>query len=283
MSFSLARLVLKMLLTSTGFLVLFVMLYPILFIVVQSLYSRASLVVDLSEALASLTIENYIRAISNPEFFDALKTSLIVTVSTIAVSLVVITPAAYAFSRFRFRGRDTMLYVYLIVSQAGGGFGIIAVIALLMFLLLLSGYGIPLFGTHVLPLIYTSGIIPFQTWLLKTYFDNLPKELDEAAFIDGANWLTIIFKIVLPSSRPAMIIITLFAFMTAWGEFFVANLLRVRTIGAYVFQTAFGERGLQDPSLYAALSLIYALPIIAIYVIAQKYIGEAYKMGIVKG
>jgi len=282
-AFSFVRLTLKLVLTSIGLLIVFTMLYPILFIVLQSLYSKPALLTNLSEAFRSLTLDNYIRAVSSPEFLEALKTSIIVTLSTILVSLAVITPAAYAFSRFRFRGRDTLLYIYLIVSQAGGGLGVVAIVALLMFLLMLSSYGVPVFGTHILPFIYASSIVPFQTWLLKTYFDNLPRELDEAAFIDGANWYTIVFRIVLPASRPALIIITLFSFMSAWGEFFIANLLRVRTLGAYIFQTAFGARGLQDPSLYAALSLIYALPIILVYIVAQRYIGEAYRMGIVKG
>ncbi|MEM0379963.1 MAG: ABC transporter permease subunit [Desulfurococcaceae archaeon] len=283
MAFTLTRVILRIFLTTIGLLILFIMLYPIIFIILQSMYSKASLLIDLNDVFANLTFENYFRSITSPGFLEAVYTSLIVTISTIIVSLVVITPAAYSFSRFYFKGRDTLLYIYLILSQAGGGFGIIAIIALLMFLLIMSGYGIPLFGTHILPFIYTAGLVPFQTWLLKSYFDNLPKELDEAAFIDGANWFTIIFKVILPSSKPAMIIITLFAFMSAWSEFFIANLLRITTVGAYIFRTAFGARGLQDPSLYAALSIIYAIPIIIIYIVAQKYIGEAYRMGIVKG
>ncbi|ADV64444.1 binding-protein-dependent transport systems inner membrane component [Desulfurococcus mucosus DSM 2162] len=276
-------LVFRVSLTVAGFLVLFALLYPVFFIVLQSFYSKPSLIEDPVKALGMLTIENYVRAVASPEFASAIQMSLLISLLTVLVSVVVITPAAYAFSRFHFKGRDMVLYIYLILSQAGGGFGVVAVIALLMFLLVLSSYGVPAYGWHVLPLIYSAGLVPFQTWLLKSYFDNLPRELDEAAFIDGADWGTIIYRIVLPSSRPAVIIITLFAFMSAWGEFFIANLLRVNTIGAYIYMTAFGERGLQDPSVYAALSLIYAFPIIVIYMVAQRYMGEAYRLGIVKG
>lgn len=275
--------VLKITLTVLGLLLLFASLFPIMFIVVQSLYERPMVVTDIVSALETLTLENYFKAIQDPEFYNAVLTSMTISVMTIILSVLFITPAAFAFSRFKFRGRDILLSLYLVLTQAGGGFGVVAVIALVMFLQLMSSYGIPLYGWHVLPFIYTAGLVPFQTWLLKSYFDNLPRELDEAAFIDGASWRTIIFKVILPSSRPAIIIIVLFSFMAAWGEFFIANLMRVTTIGAYIFRTAFGERGLQNPSVYAALSLLYALPIIIVYIIAQKYIGEAYRLGIVKG
>lgn len=283
MAFSFPRLILKIFLTVAGLLVLFAMLYPLMFIILQSLYAKPILLTNPLEAFSALTLNNYAGALLDPEFYAAVLTSLTISVATIILSVVFITPAAYAFSRFKFRGRDTLLYIYLILTQAGGGFGIIAVIALLMFLLVMTSHGIPLYGWYILPFIYTAGLVPFQTWMMKSFFDTLPKELDEAAFIDGASWRTIIFKVILPSSRPAMVIIALFAFMSAWGEFFIANLLRIRTVGAYIFQTAFGARGLQDPSLYAALSLIYAIPIIITYVVAQRYIGEAYRIGIVKG
>lgn len=274
---------LKIAFTTIGLLLLFAALFPIMFIIVQSLYERPSIVIDLVQALDSLTLDNYFKAIQDPEFYKAVITSITISVITILLSVLFITPAAFAFSRFKFRGRDLLLSLFLVLTQAGGGFGVVAVIALIMFLQIISSYGIPLYGWHVLPFIYTAGLVPFQTWLLKSYFDNLPRELDEAAFIDGANWATIIFKVILPSSRPAIIIIVLFSFMAAWGEFFIANLMRVTTIGAYIFRTAFGERGLQNPSVYAALSILYALPIIIVYIVAQKYIGEAYRLGIVKG
>ncbi|MCY0868424.1 MAG: ABC transporter permease subunit [Desulfurococcus sp.] len=279
MAFRLSLFIAKLSLTAVGLLVLSALLYPILFIVLQSFYAKPILITNPASALSALTFDNYMKAITDPAFWDALKTSIVLSVMTIILSILLITPAAYAFSRFRFRGRDVILYLYLILTQAGGGFGIVAVIALLMFLLVLGSYGIPLYGWYILPFIYTAGLVPFQTWLLKSFFDDLPRELDEAAFIDGASWGKILYKVVLPASRPAIITITMFSFMSAWGEFFIANLLRVNSIGAYIYSTAFGERALQDPSLYAALSLIYAFPIIVIYMVAQRYIGEAYRVG----
>ena len=126
-------------------------------------------------------------------------------------------------------------------------------------------------------------MVTFQTWLMKSYFDQIPRTLDEAAFIDGADWATIIFRVVLPASRAAFIIIALFAFMGAWGEFVTANLLRIQTLGKYIYETIAGGQAAQmQPAVAAAGALLYALPMIVLFTISQKYIGEAYRLGMGK-
>jgi arabinogalactan oligomer/maltooligosaccharide transport system permease protein len=197
-----------------------------------------------------------------------------VAVATIIFSVLVITPAAYVFSRFRFRGKDTILILYLILSQVGGGFGVAAIIALYVFLLKLDSLGLPVIGNPlILALAYTGGAVPFQTWLIKNYFDTLPRSLDEAAFMDGANWRTIIFRVVLPASRPAMILIALFAFIGAWGEFILASFLRVETLAAYIYETAMGQTIFWSD--FAARTILFSIPVIIVYAYAQKYLGEA--------
>lgn len=174
-----------------------------------------------------------------PRFINATALSLLVVVTNIVFAPVVITPAAYAFSRFKFPGRDALLVAYLVSNQVGGGFGVAAVIALYVMLLKLNQAGVPVIGNPVvLAAIYTAGAVPFQTWMVKNYLDALPREIDESAFIDGASWRQIIFDVVLPASKPTMIVIALFAFMGAWGEFIIANFLRIETLAAYVYETA---------------------------------------------
>jgi arabinogalactan oligomer/maltooligosaccharide transport system permease protein len=192
----------------------------------------------------------------------------------------VIIPSAYAFSRFDFKGKDTILYYYLIVSQAGGGLGVIAVLAIYIFFLRMAAYGIGLIRVEILPFVYVSGLIPFQTWLVKSYFDQLPKELDEASFIDGANWFTLIFRVIFPASKAALIIIILLAFMNAWGEFIIANIMGLQTLGQYIYVKAVaGEAGLMRPGEFAAAAILFAIPMIVLFVLSQKYIGEAYRLG----
>ncbi len=269
----------KIVVTVIGLLIVFIFLYPLLYAVLTSLVRGQVLVTSLGEIWKyGLSLEHYYSAVSDPTFVSSTITSLVVAVINILLSVLVITPAAYAFSRFEFRGRDTILMMYLILSQIGGGFGVAAVIALYVFLLKLSLIGLPVIGNPlVLAMVYTAGAVPFQTWLVKNYFDSLPRELDEAAFIDGASWRQIVFRVILPASKPAMIIIAMFAFMGAWGEFIIASFLRVRTLAAYVYETATGQTIFWSD--FAARTILFAIPIIILYIVAQKYIGEAMRYG----
>ncbi len=278
--------VLKIAATVFGILIAASLAYPLAYIVAQALIGKPTIILsDLAQlAQYGITIGNFAKILRDPEFYDALLNTLFVASLTVVLAIAVVIPAAYAFSRFEFLGKNTLLYYYLIVSQAGGGLGIIAVLALYMFLLRLTAYGINVIQMWILPLIYASGLVPFQTWLMKSYFDQLPKELDEAAFIDGASWFHIVFKVVFPASKAAFIIITLFAFMSAWGEFIIANILQLKTLGMYIYTTAVaGQAGIMRPGEFAAAAIVYAIPMMVLFAVAQKYIGEAYRLGIVKG
>jgi len=274
--------ILKIIATIVGVFIAAALAYPLVYIVAQALIGNPKVLIISIEDLMryGLSLENFVYSLKNPEFHRALMNTLVVTSLTVILAIFVIIPSAYAFSRFEFMGKDTMLYYYLIVSQAGGGLGIIAVLALYIFFLRLAAYGIGLIRIEILPFIYVSGLIPFQTWLIKSYFDQLPKELDEASFIDGADWFTIIFRIVFPASKAAFVIITLLAYMSAWGEFIIANIMGLDTLGKYIYAMAVaGESGLMEPGRFAAAALLYALPMIVLFIISQKYIGEAYRLG----
>jgi len=273
------RCVASILLTTLAALIVFIMLYPVLFAVLSSLIRGQMLVTDPAVVFrVGLSLEHYAKAVSDPRFVSATAMSLLVALMNIILALAVITPAAYAFSRFRFPGRDTLLIAYLVMNQVGGGFGVAAVIALYVMLLKLNQLGLPVIGNPaILAAIYTAGAVPFQTWMVKNYLDALPREIDESAFIDGASWRQVIFDIVLPASKPTMVVISLFAFMGAWGEFIVANFLRVETLAAYVYLTATGQTIFWSD--FAARTILFALPIIAVYVFTQRYIGEAMRYG----
>lgn len=278
--------IIRIIVTIIGVFIAASLMYPIAYIVAQALLGKPTIILTSFDQLLNygITYRNFITILEDPVFWEALRNTLLVALVTVVVAMTVIIPAAYAFSRFSFHGRDTILYLYLIVSQSGGGLGIIAVLALYIFMLRLAAHGISLFHPLALPFIYVSGMVPFQIWLVKSYFDQLPRVLDEAAFIDGAGWLSIIFRIVLPSSKAAFIIVALLAFMGAWSEFIIASILGIKTLGMYIYETAVaGQAGIMEPATFAAASIVYALPIIGLFILAQRYIGEAYRLGIVKG
>ncbi len=275
------KIVLKIGLTAVALLITAALLTPVFFVVLTSLSRVGVITYDIS-MLGNLTLENYVRVISSTEFQTALINSVIVTFLTIVISILVITPAAYAFSRFRFRGRSTALYFYLMFSQIGGGFGIAALVALFVFLAQLERItGIPMIGNlYVLPFIYAAGMVPFNVWLLKSFFDTIPKELDEAAFMDGADWFNLLFKVILPSSKPGVIVLTLFAFMGGWSEFILANTLQVTTLPVQLYKYTTGLSIYWNE--FSAFALIFATPVVILYILSQKYIGEAMRLGVGK-
>jgi len=277
--------VIKIALTIFATMIAASLMYPVAFIVAQALIGKPTIILtDFRQLITyGITVNNFINTLTSSRFINAFTTTLIIASITVILAITIIIPAGYAFSRFSFRGRDLALYFYLIVSQAGGGIGIIAVLALYMFLMRLQAFGIKLINPMTLPFIYVSSLIPFQTWLVKSYFDQIPKELDEAAFIDGASWPMIIFRVILPASKAAYIIVAMLAFMSAWGEFIVANIMGITTLGKYIYESAAGQVGIMEPGTFAAASLIYGVPIIILFALAQRYIGEAYRLGIAKG
>lgn len=264
--------------TVAALVIVLALLYPVAYVLLTSLLVGQTLVVTLDALRLGLTVDRYVKTLSDPEFIRDVTTSLIVALLHILFSVLVITPAAYAFSRFKFRGRDAILILYLILSQVGGGFGVAAIIALYVLLVKVNSLGIPVIGNPVvLALVYTAWAVPFQTWLIKNYFDALPRELDEAAFIDGASWSTIVFRVILPASRPAITVIALFPFMGAWGEFIVASFLKVPTVAAYIYQTASGQTIFWAD--FAARTILFSIPILILFVVSQRYIGEAMRYG----
>ncbi len=269
---------LRVFLTVVAAIVVFILLYPILYVVIASLLVGETLAISIEAIRTGLTVDRYVETLSDPDFIKGVMVSLVVAFLHILFSVFLITPAAYAFSRFKFRGKDFILILYLILSQVGGGFGIAALIALYIVLVKLNAIGLPVIGNPViLALIYTAWAVPFQTWLIKNYFDSLPRELDEAAFIDGASWSTIVFKVILPASRPAMTVIALFSFMGAWGEFIVASFIKVPTVAAYIYQTAVGQTIFWGD--FAARTILFSIPIVLLFIISQRYIGEAVRYG----
>ena len=269
----------KIFATAIAILVTAILLYPVAYVILSSLLRGQVLLTSFSDIERyGLSLEHYIKTLKDPSFINAALTSILVSILNVIISILVIVPAAYAFSRFDFRGKGSILVLYLILSQIGGGFGVAAVIALFIFLLRINSYGIPVIGNpFILPFIYTSSAVPFQTWLIKNYFDSLPRSLDEAAFIDGANWRDIVFKVIFPASKSVVFIISLFAFMGAWGEFLLATFVRVNTLGAYIYQTAVGQTIFWSD--FAARTILFAIPIIILYAVAQRYIGEAMRYG----
>jgi arabinogalactan oligomer / maltooligosaccharide transport system permease protein len=205
--------------------------------------------------------------------------SVIIAAATTFLGVFLSSTAAYAFSRFRFPGRRAGLMSFL-VSQMFPG--VLMMIPLYIIIVQWLGLGSSYIG---LVLVYTVTAIPFCVWMMKGYFDTIPRELEESALIDGASQAVIFFRIVLPLAKPAVAVTALFSFMTAWNEFIQAATfmnkeeMYTMPVGLRFFVGGYSQQW----GYFAAGSIVAAIPIMALFMFLQKYLVSGLTAGAVKG
>ncbi len=227
---------------------------------------------------ANPSLENFIQAWNANKFqLYFLNSILVAVVSTFAACLFS-AMAAYAFARFKFPGREIIFFTLLGVMMVPNVILIIPQFLLMKFLNLRN-------SLEGLMLIYTSTSLALNIFLLRGFFEQLPKELEEVALIDGANFFTIFLRIILPLSTPAMATVAIFSFMGFWDEFIMALTFidaptkRTLPIAIALFQ---GQHGTQWGLVFAA-SLIALIPIFIFFFSLQKYFVGGLTTGAFKG
>lgn len=221
-----------------------------------------------------ITFDNYMRLFRIMSFGTYMKNSLIVAVSTAAVSLLVSSLAAYSLVWLKFRGKKVFIGMTLFVYMFPQ--------ILLVIPLFLLCYQLGLLDTRfALVLTYLSFILPFGIWMLKNYFQTISSDLVDAALVDGCNYFQCMTKIVLPLALPAMATVLTFSFVLAWNEYMFANILissdAVRT-GSIGLQTLIGNHATDYGGLTAA-SVVMAVPVVVFFLIVQRYFREGLTLG----
>lgn len=216
-------------------------------------------------------------------FSGLLINSLLVSLGTALIVVILGASAAYAFSRFRFIGRESGLigFIALLMLPAT------ATIAPLYVLLSQIPFGDESLRTTLLGLMvaYSAGALPFAIWNLKGYFDTVPKELEEAALIDGATPTQTFLRIVMPLSLPAVAVTILLGFMNGWTEFVLAWLM-LEDPSRFTLPMAL--RSLQGQfstpwSEFFALAILMSVPPVVLFFLLQRYIVSGLTVGGVKG
>jgi arabinogalactan oligomer/maltooligosaccharide transport system permease protein len=209
--------------------------------------------------------------------------SLLVSLGTSVIAVVLGASAAYAFSRFQFIGRQAGMLAFIVLIMLPAS----ATLAPLYVLLTQVKIGTePLRATLPgLMIAYGSGALPFAIWNLKGYFDTVPRELEEAAIIDGANQFQVFYRIIVPLSTPALAVTILFSFMSGWTEFILAWTFLENPSR---FTLAMALRAMQGQfatpwSEFAALSILMSIPVVAIFFGLQRFIVSGLSLGAVKG
>jgi arabinogalactan oligomer/maltooligosaccharide transport system permease protein len=224
------------------------------------------------------SFESYRTILFKKDFFTWLKNSLIVAfaVSIFGVSLA--STAGYAFSRFRFRGKRSGLVVILITQMFP------ATMLLLPLYVLMKRIGLV---DHLLGIIiaYTATALPFCIWTMKGYYDTIPRDLEEAAIIDGTTQAGAFWRVTLPLSAPALVITALFSFMTGWSEFVVARVIISRS---ELYTLPLGLESLSSTfqtewANYAAGSILVCIPVVALFLALSKFLISGLTLGGVKG
>ena len=229
----------------------------------------------------SFAIENYGHILTETRISLNLLNSAKITVITVAGGLLVTVPAAYGFSRFRFKGRTQTLMAILLFQMISPLIIILPLYRYFVQLRLLDSH----FG---LILVYITVQIPFTVWLLKGFFDSIPKSLDEAARIDGASRLQSLLLVIVPVAMPGIAAAIVFNTINAWSQFIIpfvfisqASLNTISVGVAQLAETA-GE-GIVTQHLLAAASILAMLPSIAIFIALQRFIVKILISGAVKG
>ena len=259
-------------------------LYPVLWVVKMALSPTQALSLTISPIPDSITLDHFREVLFSTDaqgrwlFGRQLLSSLVVATATTVVGLGLAVTAAYALSRFRFPGKQMGMQALLVTQMFPATLMLVPLYSLLQKLHLLDS----LTG---LVLVYATSSLPFCVWMLKGYFDTLPKELEEAAIMDGASPLQVFVKVVLPLARPALAVTALFSFMTAWNEFILAatmlNDASLFTLPV-ALQRYVGEYKVEWGH-FAAGALVVSAPVMALFFALQKHLVGGLTAGGVKG
>lgn len=225
------------------------------------------------------TLDNFRRVLDEGSFLSALRVSAMVTGITVVVTLLFAFLAALAVARFRFRGRWTFILVVLVVQMipAEGLF--------ISQFKLLEGWQL-LNSVVGLSLLYIAGVVPFTVWLLRGFVNGVPRELEEAALVDGCTRSQAFFRITLPLLAPGLVASGVYAFLQAWNEFTLALVVMTRpeneTLPLWL-QTFTEANRATDWGGIMAGSVLLALPVVIFFLVVQHRMTSGLVSGAVKG
>jgi arabinogalactan oligomer / maltooligosaccharide transport system permease protein len=261
-------------------------LFPLYLVVISSFNSTGSLRLD-SFIPREISFANYKMLFTDPTipYLTWMKNSLVIAGATAVLSVSIGSASAFAFSRLYFRGRKIGIQMLLLVQMFPAILAISAVYVIMERVYTFApSIGL---GTQAgLLLIYLGGAMGVNIWLLKGFVDSIPKELDEAAKIDGASAMQTYWLIFMPLAAPVLAVVSLLSFIGTFNEFILARLFLVdmetRTV-AVGLQQFIGGQYSENWGPFAAGSIIASVPIVIIFLSLQKYIVNGLTAGSVKG
>jgi arabinogalactan oligomer / maltooligosaccharide transport system permease protein len=266
-----------------GVVIVFYAVFPLVYVLSASLNPRGSL--SSSTALFSAVDFSNYAALSGTSYWVWVGNTLLVGGVAAVGAVIMGAAAAYAFSRFRFSGRRASLTGLLIIQMFPQALAFVAI-----FLMLLTiGEVIPALGINsklALICVYLGGALGANTFLMYGFFNTVPVEIDESAKIDGASHAQIFWRLIMPLVTPILAVVALLAFISAFGDYILARIILVSednwTLAVGMYQWVSNQLASRW-GLFAAGSVIAALPVLALFLSIQRYIVGGLTQGSVKG
>lgn len=231
---------------------------------------------------STLTIQPYIDMWATVPLANYFFNSVIVASSATVLSLIIAIFASYAISRYKFRGRSVFSTTVLSTQMLPGVLFLLPLF--LIFVNINTNFGIQLVGTRLgLIITYLTFSLPFSIWMLAGYFDGIPRELDEAAKVDGCGPMRALMTVILPAARPGLVAVAIYSFMTSWGEVLFASVMttdanRTLAVGLQLYST---QTNVYWNQIMAA-SVVVSVPIVIGFLLLQKNFVAGLTAGAVK-
>lgn len=262
-------------------LIMGILLFPLYWIIVTSLKTEQEIFqVPPTLFPEVLNFKSYQAQLGSGDFnmFRSFGNSLIISVSCMLIAVVLAVPASYGLARYRFKGKKIVVLSFLITQMLP-----VSVILTPMFIIFKN---MGLLNHYMSAILADATIgIPFSVLILQNYFASIPRELEEAAYIDGCNRFTAFFRVLIPIAKPGVIVCAVFSFLYAWGDlaygmtFIQDQKMRPITAGIFNFMGQYGTKW----SYLTAFAVVTIIPVALIFIFMQKYIIAGMTSGAVKG
>lgn len=261
--------------------VLVALLFPLYWIVVTSLKTEQE-IFKIPPTLfpEMINLKSYAAQLDSGDFnmFRSFANSMIIAMGSMILAVVLAVPASYGIAKYKFKGRRIMLLGFMVTQMLP-----VSVLLTPMFIMFRN---IHAYNTPFAAILADATIgIPFSVLILKNYFASIPKELEEAAYIDGCNRFTAFIKVLIPIAKPGVIVCAIFSFLYAWGDlaygmtFIIDQQKRPITAGIFNFMGQYGTKW----SYLTAFAVVTIIPVALIFIFMQKYIISGMTSGAVKG
>lgn len=258
-------------------IMIFIVLFPVISVVAASM-AKGEAFTQTTIFPKEFSLENYVKVLTETDFLLWMRNSLIVCFAISIIQLILTIPTAYAFSKLKFTGRKKGLMFLLLLQMFPTTMALPAILAVV--------YRFNGMDQLITLVIIQCGASAYNIWLMKGFMDGIPRELTEAAYVDGASQFEAFIKVILPLTKNMLLVIFLFTFIGAYSEFIFASAImkdptnQTIPIGLQQFiRNQFSTNWTQ----YSAAAIMSSVPIVILATVGQKYMAKGLVAGSVKG